>query len=376
MLNSDSPAHMPALVRCDSTAWNLRIAGVSVLDRLVVALHRGGCRPIRLQGLDSLPQLPRSQALGIVFEVTSSVETLSVRTLFSEGNVYVQAQDVASLVRSRGRLTTSNGERLNIGVLDLNAYPQASSLDSLPALPAARLCGTVIDPASAKRTERRLWATMGSDSDGIVDTYFNRPLGRGLTKLLLHTPVTPNQVTLASTFIGLVSAWFFADGRDFQVILGAILLQLSALVDCVDGELARIAFKESPIGKWLDIVLDQVVHVFVFAGIGVGIMRTSNDSTALWLGGSAIIGTLIAFPVVLRARKIAQAESSRVLQKLIDAASTRDFTVLILLLACLHRMEWFLWLTAIMVHLFWTLALWLQLPLRKAESLEKGRVAS
>jgi hypothetical protein len=69
-------------------------------------------------------------------------------------------------------------------------------------------------------------------------------------------------------------------------IIGAILLQASALIDCVDGEVARIAFRESPMGKWIDITLDQVVHIAVFAAIAFGLWRQGSDARVLWLGAA------------------------------------------------------------------------------------------
>jgi hypothetical protein len=48
------------------------------------------------------------------------------------------------------------------------------------------------------------------------------------------------------------------------------------------------------------------------------------------------------------------------LQKLIDATTNRDFSVLLILLALLARLEWFLWMTAIGVHVFWMAALAVQ----------------
>jgi hypothetical protein len=50
------------------------------------------------------------------------------------------------------------------------------------------------------------------------------------------------------------------------------------------------------------------------------------------------------------------------LQKLIDAATNRDFSVLVLILACFDRLGFFLWAAAIGSHVFWILALILQRP--------------
>lgn len=149
-------------------------------------------------------------------------------------------------------------------------------------------------------------------------------------------------------------------GRHEWSVVAAALFQVSAIVDCVDGDVARSVFKESPLGKWLDLVGDQVVHAAVFVGIAVGLWRSGLHGPFLALGGSAVLGGLIAFGVVVRGMT-RKGEPNRRLQRLIDGATSRDFSVLVLALACAHHLEWFLWMAAVGSHVFWVLALGLQL---------------
>ncbi|HET6889181.1 MAG TPA: hypothetical protein VFH87_14785 [Candidatus Udaeobacter sp.] len=48
------------------------------------------------------------------------------------------------------------------------------------------------------------------------------------------------------------------------------------------------------------------------------------------------------------------------LKKLIDATTNRDFSLLVLLLAIAGKLDLFLWMAGIGVHLFWMIALRLQ----------------
>jgi phosphatidylglycerophosphate synthase len=356
------PAHTPALVLCDPEVGALRMAALTLLDRLVVALHRGGCAPIRIVCTGKAPPTRRADALGIRTEAVKTKPMLAGPTVVAECRMLVQAQDVRAVIAGQGRLVDPGGTPLPLGLLAGGTVDLKAAMDSLPVIRATNEAGLVDDVCSARTMERKLWDSLGSSSDGVVDIWFNRPLGRFLSKALLHTPVSPNQVTVLSGLIGLVSAWFFAQGTHWAGIAGALLLQLSALVDCVDGDLARIGFKESPIGKWLDIGVDQVVHVAVFAAIAMGLWRQGTDAPVLWLGASAVAGALISFPVVVRGRLLANKETDSRLEKFIDAASTRDFTALLMVLAVIDRLQWFLWLTGITVHVFWVTALLLQWP--------------
>jgi len=140
-----------------------------------------------------------------------------------------------------------------------------------------------------------------------------------------------------------------------------LVLQLSAIVDCVDGDLARVLFKESPLGKWLDIVGDQIVHIGVFVCIGVGLYRAGSTLPVLPLATSAAIGVVISFAVVMRGLMQQEAQRNSRLQRLIDATTNRDFSVLLIFLALVNKLAWFLWMAAIGVHVFWMLALGIQL---------------
>ena len=359
---------IPALVFCEARTGAIPVAALTLLDRLVVALHRGGCGRIQIVcTAAAVPEMSRAKALGIPVEVLRAAPKVAGPVLVAECRLLVQAADVRAVLQARGRMTDGEGVLLPFGVLDEfsgGAGEVEAALKSRPSVRATGVAGLVTDEESVRRMERRLWASLGSSSDGVVDTYFNRPLGRFLSKVLIHTAVTPNQVTVASGIIGLASAWFFAEGGHTAGIIGALLLQLAALVDCVDGDIARVMFKESPLGKWLDLALDNVVHVAVFATIAVGLSRAGCEAPVGWLGLSAVVGAVISFPVVVRARRLSQGELDGRLEKFIDAASTRDFTALIVFLAVLGRLEWFLWLTGITVHIFWITALALQWPKR------------
>jgi phosphatidylglycerophosphate synthase len=132
----------------------------------------------------------------------------------------------------------------------------------------------------------------------------------------------------------------------------------------VDGDLARVLFKESTFGKWLDLGGDQVVHVAVFGAIAVGLVQNGQSPHGLWLGLSAVLGAVLSFAVVVRGMRRPPDHPNGLLSRLIDSATNRDFSVLILILAGVGRLGWFLWMTAIGSHLFWMTALVLQLSSR------------
>ena len=131
-----------------------------------------------------------------------------------------------------------------------------------------------------------------------MDRLVTRFISRQLNRLFLKTSLTPNEITFLSLLIGLGSAWCFYQGTFFSGITGALLLLLSAWVDCTDGEIARLKFMETPWGARFDICCDNLVHFFVFFSIGMGLFFATGNLLYILYGGLAIFGSLVAFMIL------------------------------------------------------------------------------
>ncbi len=123
-------------------------------------------------------------------------------------------------------------------------------------------------------------------NDGFFSVFFLRKFSKILTWLAVKVGATPNQVTLISFAIGLYSAYSFSLDGFWNLFLGAVLLQLSIIVDCVDGELARYTRKFSQLGAWLDAVTDRVKEYMVFLGLAMGADKEGRD---LWIPAIAMM---------------------------------------------------------------------------------------
>jgi phosphatidylglycerophosphate synthase len=129
-------------------------------------------------------------------------------------------------------------------------------------------------------------------NDGFFSVYVLRRFSKPLTWVAVKIGATPNQVTIASFAIGLYAAFLFAQGDFWSILLGAVLLQVSIIVDCVDGELARYTRKFSELGAWLDAITDRVKEYAVFLGLAYGAYVQNGQK--LWLL-AALLMTLQTF---------------------------------------------------------------------------------
>jgi len=205
--------------------------------------------------------------------------------------------------------------------------------------------------------ERIIKTSGGLTNDSFVTRILSRSVSQRLTRLLVNTPFTPNQITMLSFFLGLGSALCFFQGGYGMGVSGAGLLLLSIWVDGVDGEIARIKFMESPFGAKLDILCDNIVHVAVFFSIGMGLYNTHGETIFLLLGGLAASGSLLAFLLmregIIAGKSIIKSsqENNQKKNGLIDKLANRDFTHFLFLLALLDQLRVFIWLTAVGVNL-------------------------
>jgi 1L-myo-inositol 1-phosphate cytidylyltransferase / CDP-L-myo-inositol myo-inositolphosphotransferase len=217
------------------------------------------------------------------------------------------------------------------------------------------------------RVEHDLLLSLENPRDGQVDTYCNRKLSRPITRWLLRTPLSPNHITVLSCLIGVFGALCFLPGGYWGPVLGALLLQFSVVLDCCDGEVARVKFMESPLGDWLDNVCDTVVSLAIFLGMGVAVWRNGAASHALVLAVLLALGGSLAFPLVTLAEKTEEAGNRRsgwedmLIKKLLVSLTTRDFSVLIMASALTGQLGWFLWGAAIGAQVFWLVLAWLLL---------------
>ena len=126
--------------------------------------------------------------------------------------------------------------------------------------------------------------------DGFYSTYAVRPLSRRLTGLGLRLGWAPNAVTVASLALGLAATALVWTGNRWLWAVGAVVLQLALVVDCVDGELARFTRRFSAFGAWLDATGDRVKEYALVAALGSVAVR-EGDPNGWLLAGAALVVT-------------------------------------------------------------------------------------
>ena len=149
------------------------------------------------------------------------------------------------------------------------------------------------DDTDRKNAEQLLCYRLKKDTDGPVSKILNRPISLRISKALLNTGITPNQISVLSFIIGLAGASLFFLGEYFYLILGGFLVHIHSVIDGCDGEVARLKLRQTKYGAWLDSVLDRYADAAIILGLTYGHWSINGDSLIWIIGFVALIGSFL-----------------------------------------------------------------------------------
>jgi phosphatidylglycerophosphate synthase len=198
----------------------------------------------------------------------------------------------------------------------------------------------------------------GNPRDGYLDRLIFRRLSPPLTRLLLRARWSPNAVTVFGTLLGVVGGLSLALAWPFGATLAVTLLAASSILDCSDGELARLRHRESRFGHVLDVTGDTLVHGTLFAGIALvlghdGAFPDRGTLIVLATGVAAAFAAITWSEATEGRRHRVAVWENRVLDGVLAPLTTRDWYVFPLGFALAGRLDALVTGAAVGAHVFW-----------------------
>jgi len=144
--------------------------------------------------------------------------------------------------------------------------------------------------------EQKLDAWLVKPTDGIF-ARINRRVSIPISRQLIKFPITPNMVSLVTLGVSFAAGVYFALGGYWNALPGAVLSVFASILDGSDGEVARLKLQESDFGCWLETICDQLYYLIIFAGMTIGLTRSSGTRTYLVWGGLLLVGAILSFLV-------------------------------------------------------------------------------
>jgi phosphatidylglycerophosphate synthase len=328
------------------------VVRVPLLVRTILALQRSGIERCTLVGALSPPADGRIRCRLTTAATLTPPADEALRIVVGAGTVIDQAlvRDLQARARPGQVLEVEDhGARVRVA-----PGPLVAGNGGAPVRPSV---GTLCRPASAD-VERSLLRSLDNPRDGYLDRLLHRRLSRPLTRLLLRTPLSPNAVTVVGITLGATGGAVLGLPGVAAVVAAVLLLIASAVLDCSDGELARVRCAESRVGHWLDVAGDTVVHVALLAGISARIAR-AGGAPGWPVLGALFLGVLGAFAVITWSeetearRHRVEAWENRLLDGVLSPLTTRDWHVFPVLLALVGRLDLLVPAAAAGAHAFW-----------------------
>ena len=245
-----------------------RIGGLPIVERVLRAAMRDGCRRIIAWAPESAPGVR-----AVAERIGRPMPPLVIATTDAE---WIQAIDADRHAASRYR------------VIGPGSIPS-------PALSVKRR----EDLHAAELALRR---AMFKPTDGVL-ARFNRRMSLPLSVLLVRTPITANQISIGILSLGFAAAWLFSRGTYAACLMGAVMSLAASILDGCDGEVARLKYQESAFGCWLETIGDYTYYFAIFIGITVGAVRSTGRPIFYDLGFVTIGGAIVTACLLLLLRQ-------------------------------------------------------------------------
>ena len=169
-------------------------------------------------------------------------------------------------------------------------------------------------------------------NDGSISKYINRPISQWITSKITDYPLTPNQISIAVFFISVFSGLIISIEGYFFLLLGALLAQLSSILDGCDGEIARLKLLESKFGEFFDRVLDRYSDLFILTGLTFHTYFIHKTLTVFFIGFIVVGGKIIlSYTAYISDSMVSGHNSFRI---------GRDLIILIILIGALFNIPY------------------------------------
>lgn len=294
---------MQAIVVLDPDTAHLRVCGLSLAERGQRTAARAGATTVLTWSRgDALPTLDPMVPLLLLSAEAQVVHPPLVQGLAGDTNSIATESDGAFA----GAAFVLPSEHVRV----LTSLPTSTAavFEQLATAGARRQIVQglgrihVRERSQVRAAEQQLLALLIKPQDNWITRFIYRPVSRPLTRALLYTPVSPNQVSYAVaalTLVGLMLAWSPSPRR---VAWGLAVILAASYLDCCDGEIARMKLLSSRFGAWLDTIVDEAATVGTLFVLGwhshARFGRVGTWDSWMTLTALGVVGALFAIYVV------------------------------------------------------------------------------
>ncbi|MDA3939477.1 MAG: CDP-alcohol phosphatidyltransferase family protein [Spirochaetia bacterium] len=128
-------------------------------------------------------------------------------------------------------------------------------------------------------------------ADSLWTRYILRPISIPVSWIFLRFDIRANTVSYFSGFLCIIAGFMFGWGIFSLAVFGAILFNIFAVLDCVDGNIARVTATTGPYGGWADALGGYVAYIAVLLSLGYA--AGGNNASILGLTPEKVTWVLL-----------------------------------------------------------------------------------
>jgi hypothetical protein len=280
-LVEDESVDLDAIVLADSSLAAVKIAGLSARERAIRVAQRVGATRIHViteaaQRAEIATWRGDSAAPLLVLRADQLVHTPLAQPLIDwlrgggtgaaiavgdpPAGTYAGAFVVTGATVATATAALTAGEADTAVVAGL---PEVARI-----VHGAVACHSIGTPEERRGAHRLLYRILVKPQDNAITRYLYRPVSFPLTRLLVWTPITPNQVSyLVAVFVA-IGCWLTAHASMNAALAGTAIVLAASYLDCCDGEIARLKLRSSRLGAWLDTIIDELSSLGYMVALG------------------------------------------------------------------------------------------------------------
>jgi len=281
---------LDAIVLASDPLSRVRIAGLTARERAVrVAKRVGAERVLVVEGDTDIRAWREGRSCAVlVIEANQLVHTPLVAPLIEAMPSHGYAMAVDDLTYAGAFVAAP--DVADEAITKLAPGPDAVKVQAGPIAHAP-----IATPEQRKAAHKLLYRILIKPQDNAITRYLYRPISFPLTRMLVWTSITPNQISYLVAVMVAIGCWFTAHQSMTSVLLGTIIVLAARYVDCCDGEVARVKLLSSRFGAWIDTIVDELSSIGYMVAIGYhchlyfGPNDLGNLSFDPWLVGIVVV---------------------------------------------------------------------------------------
>lgn len=151
-------------------------------------------------------------------------------------------------------------------------------------------CFPLYHRADIPRGEAFLAEAIRQSTGSWTARVINKRISLPISLVLTHLHIRPNAITVVNMLIGLAAGIGTGGMTNTSLLIGAILFQLASVIDGCDGEVAKLTFRTSKFGQYIDTLSDNSALFSFLIGLIIHQYRVFGPESAIGWGAPLIAG--------------------------------------------------------------------------------------